>query len=158
MPPSTMGGLSRSFAAAFWTRPEGGTNRRKDEATKRGTRGGRADEPTNRRNDEGQRGQTTKGRNEGGRRRWAGGKLDGQRGGRGIECGERFGRLAQLARASRLHRGCRGFEPLTAHQNGDCAFRTGGDGMPDETVRLRCGGFFCVRSIPPPSTRRCRRP
>ena len=25
------------------------------------------------------------------------------------------GRLAQLARASRLHRECRGFEPLTAH-------------------------------------------
>ena len=28
----------------------------------------------------------------------------------------RIGRLAQLARASRLHREGRGFEPLTAHQ------------------------------------------
>ena len=29
---------------------------------------------------------------------------------------EMFGRLAQLARAPRLHRGGRGFEPLSAHQ------------------------------------------
>ena len=33
----------------------------------------------------------------------------------------RFGRLAQLARASRLHREGRGFESLSAHQCGSLA-------------------------------------
>src|SRR5580698_7200271 len=42
------------------------------------------------------------------------------------------GRLAQLVRAPRLHRGCRGFESLTAHHSSS---------IPP----------FCVRSIPMPS-------
>lgn len=42
------------------------------------------------------------------------------------------GRLAQLVRAPRLHRGGRGFEPLAAHQTSKKP--------PD-----RSGGFYCVR-------------
>ena len=37
----------------------------------------------------------------------------------------KFGRLAQLARAPRLHRGGRGFEPLSAHQIKIPVFMTG---------------------------------
>ena len=52
---------------------------------------------------------------------------------------EHPGRLAQLARASRLHRECRGFESLIAHQ---IVVATAILHYKNPRFALRNGGFF----------------
>ena len=56
-----------------------------------------------------------------------------------------YGRLAQLVRAPRLHRGGRGFEPLSAHQ----LFPQGSETIPRTPKNLEFFGVLCFQRFGP---------